>query len=110
MAFTVSTTFDNIEVVIPAADGEGSVTLSLPPLDCFSPKQVDAINKALEKNPKAHANGAEALRTMLLSFAAEKHEKAAISALWARQLTEIDEYWQKESGMKVGESSPSTDS
>lgn len=110
MAFTVSTTFDNIEVVIPAADGEGTVTLALPPLDCFSPKQVDVINKALEKNPKAHTNGAEALRTMLLSFATEKQEKAAISALWARQLTEIDEYWQKESGMKVGESSPSTDS
>ncbi|PIS66275.1 hypothetical protein AZH46_04090 [Corynebacterium striatum] len=104
MALTVSTTFEDIAVIIPAATGDKPVTLTLPPLDCFRPQQVDAINKLLEEHPTARTNGADAMRVMLDYFATTKGQKAAVAQLIARQIEEIDTYWQEESGMKVGES------
>ena len=104
MALTVSTSFDNIEVIIPAATGNKTVTLSLPSLDCFDPKTVEEIETSLADDPKVGKNPTEALRFLLTYFATNKAQKEAIAGLNGRQINEIDKYWQEESGITVGES------
>ena len=104
MALTVTSNFKDIEINIPAATGNKLVTLTVPPLDCFPPAQVAALNKQVEENEELRGNGHEVLRLMLRFFNASKAAKDAINALVARQLEEIDKYWQEESGMTVGES------
>lgn len=44
MAFIIDP-FEMLEVEIPA--GKGTVTLTFPPLDCFTPEQVEKMNAQL---------------------------------------------------------------
>lgn len=108
MALTVSTNFDNIEIIIPPATGVKPVTLTVPPLDCMRPVDTAAINAQIKE--KGDMQGGEILQLMLKFFNSTKAAKAAIENLVPRQLNEIDEYWQQQSELKPGESSPSTDS
>lgn len=108
MALTVSSSFDDIEIIIPPATGVKPITLTVPPLDCMRPVDTAAINAQIEE--KSPLQGSEILQLMLKFFNSSKAAKSAIDALVPRQLNEIDVYWQEASGLTVGESSPSTDS
>lgn len=106
--------FEQLEVEIPA--GKSTVTLTFPPLDCFTPDQVEKMNAQLSaveegtpdhldpnKNPIALAKG------MLKFFNPSKAAQAAIDALVPRHVREIDTYWTDGSGISLGKSEPSTD-
>lgn len=130
MAFEIEM-FEPLEFDIPAGKDK-KVTVSVPPFDCFDPKDVDGINKKLREyehpevadtvedvnNPLK--NGAALVRFMLKYFNPGKEKHAAIDKLVPRQLNAIDDVWSKNSNMvdedgnqmstgeAVGESEPST--
>lgn len=103
-AFTIDD-FENIDFHIP--DGKGKlVTISVPPLDCIAPRDLNVITKALEEDPTEIP--VEITRRFLLHFATTKAVRDAVEELPARQMSQIDELWAKESGVPVGESEDST--
>lgn len=110
MALTVSSNFEDIEIIIPAATGNKTVTLTVPQLDCMQPADVTKINAMVQEDDTIRGNGTEVLRFMLKYYNTSKTAGEAIDKLVPRQMNEIDKYWQEKSEMTVGESSPSTDS
>lgn len=113
MTFTLPS-IEDITIDIPDTKG-GTITLTVPPLDCMKPADVDKINKQLaeiDETTPEHRNpntNALALARHLLAFYNPK-AKAAIEALVPRQISAIDDYWGKESEISLGESKPSTES
>lgn len=116
MAFNIDT-FEPIEFDIPAGKDK-KVTLSVPPYDCISLADTSAMNEQLakfEQNEELPAvenpakNAIALVRFMLKHFNPGKQKADAIDGLVTRQVAQIDEIWTKESGLEVGESSPSTD-
>lgn len=111
MAFEIEM-FEPLEFDIPAGKDK-KVTVSVPPFDCFDPKDVDAINKKLREyehpevadavedvnNPLK--NGAALVRFMLKYFNPSKEKSTAIDKLVPRQLNAIDEVWSKNSNMQT---------
>lgn len=106
MASFVIDDFEHIEFHIPSKTGK-SIVLSLPPLDCVYPEDLAEITKKIEES--ALNVPTEVVRIFLGHFATTKEQRAAVDKLVARQLTQIDKIWTKESGITVGESEPSTD-
>lgn len=126
MAFEIEM-FEPLEFDIPAGKDK-KVTVSVPPFDCFNPKDVAAINKQLKEfedseiddifNPLM--NGAALVRFMLKYFNSGKEKHAAIDNLVPRQLDAIDDQWGVSSNLvdeggetvtssdALGESEPST--
>lgn len=98
-------TFENLEFNIPAG-GDKSITVTVPPLDCVDPKDLQKINEDAKENPITEAYGMT--RRILLYFNTSKAKQDAINKLVERQLKAIDGIWAKESGVTVGESEPST--
>lgn len=108
MAFTVSSTFDPVTFVIPAAKGTGTVEVSAPAFDCFAPKDQKSISDYLRENKEIEANAVEVIRYMLKHFNPGKAKQDALDALNIRQIMEINEHWEKESGLDAGKSSDSS--
>lgn len=109
--------FDLIEFDIPAGKDK-KITLSVPPFDCILPSDSAKMTEELEKfeadeklldvqNPTK--NAIALARFMLKYFNPGKQKADAIDALVTRQVMQIDAIWSKESGIELGESSPSTD-
>ncbi|CAB0628053.1 hypothetical protein [Corynebacterium diphtheriae] len=98
--------FDNISFNLPGKSGK-KIELQVPPLDCFTPDDIDAINGKLKELETITPT--ESVRVMLAHYAKTEAQKSAVTGLVARQITQIDEIWTKESGITVGESEPSTD-
>lgn len=114
MAFQLSPITD-IEFDIPAGKDK-SIRLTVPPLDTFTPAQLEDIAAEMEKipedtpevrNPKTSAHAQT--RFLLCFFNPGKEKHNAIWALGGRHVQEITDYWNKESGITLGESEPSTD-
>lgn len=120
MAFRVST-YEMIAFEIP--DGKGKIVeLSVPPVDCFDPRDVEKINKKLAAYPEdpeaegyvedhlnPNKNDQEMVRFMLAHFNPTKAKSDAIALLVPRHLAELNEHWLKESDPTVGESDDSTE-
>lgn len=98
--------FGNLTFNLPAGDGV-KVEISVPPLDCVAPADIEAVNDKIEQ--VEHITPVESVRIMLAHYATTEAQKNAIEALVARQLLQIDAIWTKESGITLGESEPSTD-
>lgn len=109
MAFSVSTDFPLIEFVIPAAKGSGTVEVSVPAFDCFKPADQKAISDYLREHKEIEANGVETIRYMLKHYNPGKGKQDALDELNIRQILEINEHWEKESGVDAGKSSDSGD-
>lgn len=105
MAFTIDG-FDNVEFDIPNGKSK-RITISVPPLDCITPQDMDKIKARIADVETLTA--IEATRIFLLELVTSKAAREAIEALPARQISQIDEIWSKESGLSVGESEDSTD-
>lgn len=105
MAFKIDN-FENLEFDIPAG-GDKSITVSVPPLDCVDPKDLQKINESVKNDPITENYGMT--RRILLHFNTAKAKQDAINKLVERQLKTIDGIWASESGVTVGESEPSTD-
>ena len=105
MAFDISG-FDNIEFNIPAGKDK-KVTITIPPVDCLYPTDITAIQNEADKQHIGN-DSVEITRLFLLHFNNTQVKKDAISKLVQRQLVEIDRIWGQESGILLGESSPST--
>lgn len=101
--------FENLEFDIPAGNKK-SITISVPPLDCWSRDQSEAISELVAEAAKGQPQAFFSTRIALLYFTDDADAKAAVEALVPRQLKAIDDIWAKESGISVGESLPSTDS
>lgn len=116
MAFEITNDFTPVEFDIPAGKDK-KVTLSVPPMDCISPSDVDAMNKQLEafedadvedaRNPLKDA--AALLRFQLKYFNPGKQKADLIDGLVVRQLRQIDKHWAEASQIDMGESETSTD-
>ncbi len=130
MAFEIEM-FEPIEFDIPAGKDK-KVTVSVPPFDCFDPKDVEAMNKKLREYEQPEVadtvedvnnplqNGAALVRFLLKFFNPGKEKHTAIDKLVPRQLNEIDKVWTENSNLPdvdgaplstleaVGESEPST--
>lgn len=113
MAFIIPT-FDNIEFEIPDNIKGGSINITVPPLDCMEPSDVEKMNKQLDavpedtpaiRNPNKNAT---ALIQHMIAYYNPK-AKAAVWNLVPRQVKAINDHWEEESGVGLGESSPSTD-
>lgn len=115
MTFQLST-YTDIEIPIPNSKGE-IITLTLPPIDCLTPAQIDAVEAEMDKVPEdtlpvrnprksSHAH----TRFFLCHFNPGKEKHDAIWGLVGRHVEEVAAYWNKESGITLGESEPSTDS
>ena len=105
MAFDISG-FDNLEFNIPAGKDK-KITITIPPVDCLYPTDVTAIQNEAEKQ-HIGKDSVEITRLFLLHFNNTQAKKDAINKLVQRQLVEIDRIWGQESGILLGESSPST--
>lgn len=104
--FTIDT-FDNLTFNVPTADGT-LIGIDVPPLDCIAPADIEAVNKKLAEMGKL--TPVESVRVLLAHYAHTEAQQKAVAGLVARQITQIDEIWTKESGITVGESGDSTDS
>ena len=107
MAFTVSSDFPHVDFIIPAAKGTGTVEVSAPAFDCFKPADQKAISDYLRENKEIEANAVEVIRYMLKHFNPGKPKHDALDALNIRQIMEINDYWEQESGLGSGKSSDS---
>lgn len=111
MAFVIEP-FENIEIQIPGK--KGIVVLTVPPLDCFTPDQVEKMNAEIANTPEGtplHLDpnkNATALGKAMLCFF-NPTESEAIHALVPRYVMAIDKYWSDASGVSLGKSEPSTD-
>lgn len=116
MSFEIDA-YEPLEFDIPAGKDK-KITLSVPPLDCFPPADTAEMNKKLAAlgqdenladvdNPTV--NAVAMVRFLLKHFNPGKQKADAIDALVERQIRQIDAIWSKESGIELGESSPSTD-
>ena len=102
--------FEMITFEIP--DGKGKIVeLTVPPLDCFDPRDVKQMNAELKKikqtsdNPEAddyieaednpNKDPAAMIRFMLNHFNPTKAKRDAIALLVRRQLKQIDDEWLK---------------
>ena len=148
--------FEDIEFEIPTT-GNKYISISLPPMDCWSPNQVQGINEELAKlrtadvlnaaslqaaerelntlqkqgNPDEEAvngvlervtkysqlvnlspnnNPVELNRYFFKFFNNTKAKTEAIDKLLPRYINEIAKEWEKQSGVKPGESEDSTTS
>ncbi|WP_288750549.1 hypothetical protein [uncultured Corynebacterium sp.] len=117
MAFVISNDFDPIEFEIPAGKTK-TVTISVPPFDCYSPADIAAMNADIKKYENddeiADVNNPAKTVTALLRFQLKhfnpgKQKADAIDALTVRQLNEIDKIWTAKSEVTLGESETSTD-
>lgn len=111
MAFILDS-FENIDFEIP--DGKGGTTkISVPPLDCFLPSDVEKMNKTLEAVPddtpvhRHPGKNASALIQHMLAYYNPK-AKTAIWSLVPRHVAAINDHWDKSSEVVLGESSAST--
>ena len=111
--------FDNLEFTIPAGKDK-SITLTVPPMDCMTPAEVQRLNDYIEElnqdesvpdsvKPGKDQTGASLVRSMLKFFNSAKAKADAIDNLVPRQLAEIDKHWAEESGIDMGKSSQSTE-
>lgn len=116
MAFEIES-FDMLEFDVPAGKGK-KLTLTVPPMDCLDPADVEKMNTELKEigenfegdtinNPTV--NGAALVRFMLKFYNPGKAKADVIDTLVPRQLSAIDEVWSEQSGITLGESEPSTD-
>lgn len=119
MAFRIEP-FDMLEFEIPAGS-EKFITISVPPVDCFSPADVQKINAELKalregEDPEApdpmspNNNPIELNRFMLKYFNPKAAQVKAIDGLVARHITQIADKWNEGSGVELGESEGSTNS
>ena len=106
MAFDIPG-FDDIEFNIPAGKDK-KITITIPPVDCLYPTDINAIQNETEKRHIGN-DSVEIMRLFLLHFNNTQAKKDAINKLVQRQLVEIDRIWSQESGIPLGESLPSTD-
>lgn len=106
MAFEIPG-FDNIEFTISSGKGK-KITIAIPPVDCLYPTDVTAIQNEAEKQHIGNGS-VEIMRLFLLYFNNTQAKKDAINKLVQRQLVYIDRIWSQESGIRLGESLPSTD-
>lgn len=109
MAFTVSSEFPTVDFAIPAAKGGGTVDVSVPAFDCFKPADQKSISDYLREHKDIEANAVEVIRYMLKHFNPGKAKHDALDNLNIRQIMEINEHWEKESGLDAGKSSASGD-
>ncbi|WP_313678460.1 hypothetical protein [Corynebacterium stationis] len=87
---------DAVEFEIPTESGKGTVTLTLPYMDCISPRQLEKAVEALGKK-EIDEKHPEATRVILEILAGDNATKAkAIAGLSVRQLLVIDREWQKQ--------------
>ncbi|AKK05243.1 hypothetical protein CMUST_15715 (plasmid) [Corynebacterium mustelae] len=108
MAFVIDT-FDLLEFDIPAAEGTGRVRIKIPPVDCVSKTDLDAIHSGMSDEVKSEL-GVEYIRGFLLHFNTGEEETAAIKALVPRQVLQINTIVSEQSEANLGESEPSADS
>ncbi|WP_257160407.1 hypothetical protein [Corynebacterium cystitidis] len=116
MSFEIEA-FDMLEFDVPAGKGK-KLTLSVPPMDCLDPADVEKMNADLEKIGATYEgdpindptkNGAALVRYMLKYYNPGKEKEAVIDRLVPRQLNQIDKVWTEASDITLGESEPSTD-
>lgn len=90
-----------VEFEVP--DGDTTVLVTLPKLDCIPPILVARMRKLQKEQPDI--DGVEFNRESFKLLDSE--HKKVFDALVARQVLQIAEAWQKESEIPVGESSAS---
>lgn len=115
MAFTVPS-FEHINFEIPNGKG-GTVELSVPPLDCLEPVDVEKMNASLQEIPEdtpqirnPNVNPTALIQHMLAYYATRKEQREAIWSLVPRQVKALNEHWEANSELRLGESEPSTES
>lgn len=115
MAFNIGGDFESLEFNIPAGKGK-TVTITVPPIDCVAPSDIEAINeqmRAMEDQDLLPVNDpnksvAAQLRLQLKHFNPQKQKADAIDALPVRFVNQIVKIWE-DSEMSMGEYEPSTD-
>lgn len=85
---------------------DSTVTVILYPVDALPVQNVEPVEKILTEYAETPA---EAVRQVLLYFNKQANKQAAIKKLVVRQLRQIDRIWGEQSGMTMGELSPSTE-
>lgn len=116
MAFDIGGDFELLEFNIPAGKNK-TVTITVPPLDCLAPSDVDEINKQLrelegqdlELVHDPNRNVIALIKFQLKYFNPAKQKADAIDALLPRWVKQIDKIWTEKSDVTMGESEPSTD-
>lgn len=115
MAFNIGGDFESLEFNIPAGKGK-TVTITVPPIDCVAPSDIEAINeqmRAMEDQDLLPVNDpnkspAAQIRLQLKHFNPQKQKADAIDALPVRFVNQIVKIWE-DSEMSMGEYEPSTD-
>lgn len=115
MAFNIGGDFEPLEFNIPAGKGK-TVTITLPPIDCVAPSDIEAMNEQMREMedqdllPVRDPNKSVAaqLRLQLKYFNPQKQKSDAIDALPLRYVNQIVKIWE-DSEMSMGEYEPSTD-
>lgn len=116
MAFDIGGDFDLLEFNIPAGKNK-TVMITVPPIDCVSPADIEAINKKLRELEDQeldlvndpNRNVLALVKLQLKHFNPAKQKADAIDALLPRWIRQIDKIWTDSSEMDLGESSPSTE-
>lgn len=116
MAHKIFVNFDNIEFEIPTPKRDKTLIISVPPIDCLAPNDVDKINAQLDElntsdipDARKPENNAHVMVLVMLKFYNPKSTHAAIDALLPAEISQINDIWGKESAMSMGESEASTD-
>lgn len=118
MAHKIFAEFDNVEFEIPTPKRDKTITISVPPLECLHPNDVDKMNTELDRlntsddvpaARKPENNAHVMILVMLKHYNPGKQARDAIDALLPVEMTEISRIWGEESSVTVGESSASTD-
>lgn len=116
MVHKIFVEFDDIVFEIPTPKRDKTVTISVPPIDCLAPGDVDKINAQLDELNAADIpaarkpeNNAHVMILVMLKYYNPKSTHAAIDALLPAEISQINDIWGKESTMSVGESEASTD-
>lgn len=115
MAFNIGGDFESLEFNIPAGKGK-TVTITVPPIDCVAPSDIEAINEQMREMedqdllPVNDPNKSVAaqLRLQLKHFNPQKQKADAIDALPVRFVNQIVKIWE-DSEMSMGEYEPSID-
>lgn len=116
MAHKIFVNFENIEFEIPTPKRDKTLNISVPPIDCLAPGDVDKINAELDRLnaddsvPAARKpeNNAHVMVLVMLKHYNPKSTHAAIDSLLPAEISQINDIWGKESKFSVGESEAST--
>lgn len=82
-------------------------TFTIPKMDCLPPATLKKINNFVEGLPEGFSDAVHVDRETLKIIA--PNHKRLFDGLVARQVNQIMTHWQDESGVKMGESSPSSE-